>query len=81
MVPSDVFLKPIVSTDVKRVDVKEVDIGNQFTSGQEFEFRMLEWIHTEASKWVFGVVFGCSDNRSNRRLVFVTMNEKELGST
>lgn len=36
MVHPDVLPKPIESLDAKRVDVNEVDIGNQFTNGQEF---------------------------------------------
>ena len=62
----DIFLKPIVSTNVKRVIVKEIDVGNQFTNGQEFEScdYMLQWIRTEASKLGFGIVIERSDNGS-----------------
>lgn len=38
MVYPDVFPKQIVSSDVKGVVVKAVDVGNQFKNEKEFEY-------------------------------------------
>lgn len=61
--------------------MKEVDVGNQFTNGQEFEFRdhMFQWIRTEASKLGFVVVIGRSDNGSDERVAFVIMRCERSG--
>lgn len=39
MVIPDVFLKKVMSPNVKGVVVKAVDVGNQFKNEHEFEFR------------------------------------------
>lgn len=83
MMHPNVIHKPIliVSTYAKRVDVNEVDIGNQFTNGQEFEVHghMLQLICTKLSKLRIGVVIGRPDNGFDRRLAFVTMRCERSG--
>ncbi|XP_050889822.1 uncharacterized protein LOC127095132 [Lathyrus oleraceus] len=81
MVHSDVFPKQVVSPTIKGVDVKAVDVGNQFKNEQEFESRdhMFQWICTKASKLGFGVVIRRSDNDSDRRCAFVTMTYERSG--
>lgn len=58
MMHPDVILKPIVSTDVKYVVIKEVHVGNLFIDGQEFDVRdhMIWWICTKISKLDFWVI-------------------------
>lgn len=74
MVHPGVFPKHVVSSDVKCVVVKKVDIGNQFKIEQEFKFRdhMFQWIRMESFKMGFIVVIGRSDNGSDNRCAFVT---------
>lgn len=80
MVIPNVFLKPFMSTDVKLVDVN-VDVGNQFTNGQEFVVcdHMLQWTYKKTTKLEFSIVIKSSDNGSYRRLSFVTPECKRSG--
>lgn len=75
MVHHNIISKSILSTDMKHVDVKEVDIGNQFTNEQEFGFceHMFQWIRSEAFKLGFGIVIRRCNNGLDRRRAFVTM--------
>lgn len=77
MMYSNVFSKPIMSTDAICVDVNEINVDNQFTNGQEFEFyvHMLQWIHNETFKLRFGVVI----RRSDDLVAFVTMKHERRG--
>lgn len=52
MVHPDIFPQQVVSLNLQDVVVKAVDVGNQFNSEQEFEYRdqMLQLIRMEASK-------------------------------
>lgn len=81
MVHPDVFSKQVVSLNIKVVDVKVVDIGNQFKNEQEFEFcdHVLQWIHTKAFKLGFCVVIRRSNNGSDRRCASVTMTCERSG--
>lgn len=82
IVHPDVIPKHIKSKNSKHVDVKEVDVGNQFTNGQEFHVRgrMFQWISMEASKLGFGVLIIRFDNGSHRRLAFVTLRCERSGN-